>query len=339
MRTFVARAAACGLGALALGTLAPGAAAADPVEHTSLALPAITLGFLSRWVADDEGLWKKQGLDVTVQVIQGIGSTNAVIAGSIDFAYASGPTITRANARGQHLVALATQSSESGEYIVIRKSIAEAAHFDPNAPLAERGKILKGHSFAVGGAGAIPDVILKVVAKEAGVPRDDVVTAPQAPSSMIAAFDRGAVDGFVSGAPFAQIALVGGTGVAVSDPTKGEPKDYSPVSSGLVLTRADFCPTHRSICVKFMRGVVQALDFIREHRSETLAIMKKHFGNYSDQVLAASYEALRAIQPNPPITTAQELENGDRLDIAAGFMKESDLLPDYNAIIDNEFVK
>jgi ABC-type nitrate/sulfonate/bicarbonate transport system substrate-binding protein len=328
---------ALAIAALALSPALPAAAA--ELEHTSLALPTITLGFLSRWVADDEGLWTKEGLEVKVQVIQGIGSTNAVISGSIDFAYASGPTITRATARGQHLVALATQSHESGEYIILRKSIAEAAHFDPSAPLKERGKILKGHRFAVGGAGAIPDVVLRVVARDAGVPVNDVTISPLPPNEAIAAFKRGAVDGFVSGPPFAQIPLVDGTGVIVSDPTKGEPKEYSPVSSGLVLTRADFCPAHRSICEKFMRGVVAALAFMRDHRTETLAIMKKHFGNYSDAVLEASYESMRAIQPNPPITTAQELENGDRLDFAAGFLKESDLLKDYNAIIDNQYVK
>jgi ABC-type nitrate/sulfonate/bicarbonate transport system substrate-binding protein len=328
---------------LAVALLAPGigTARADEaaMEHASLALPAINLGFLSRWVADDEGFWKKRGLDVTVQKIQGVGSTNAVISGSIDFAYASGTTITRATARGQHLVALATQSRESGEDIVIRKSIATAAHFDPSAPLKVRGKILDGHSFAIGGAGAIPDVILKVVAQEAGVPLANVTTAPLPPDAGLAAFDRGAVDGFVSGPPFTQIALVDGTGVLVSDATKSEPKQYSPVSSGLVLTRADFCPAHRSICTKFIGGIVAALDFIRHHRTETLAIMKKQFSAFNDKVLDASYDALVAIQPVKPITTPQELENGDRLNVAAGFMKQSDMLPEYKSMIDNEFVK
>ncbi|HLI20968.1 MAG TPA: ABC transporter substrate-binding protein, partial [Stellaceae bacterium] len=207
-----------------------GIQAADAQERATLALPAINLGFLSRWIADDEGFWKKQGLGVSVQVIQGVGSTNAVIAGSMDFAFASATTITRATARGQKLLALSTQSEQSGEDILIRKSIAEAAHFDPNAPLNLRGKVLAGHSFAVGGVGSIPDVIIKVVAQESGVPLTNVVTSPMAPDAAVAAFDRGAIDGFVSGPPFAQIALLHGTAVLVSDATKGEPKQYSPVS-------------------------------------------------------------------------------------------------------------
>ncbi len=290
-------------------------------------------------MADDEGFWKSDGLDVSVLTIQGVGATNAVIAGSIDFAYASGPTITRATARGQHLTALATQSDQSAEYVLIRKSIAEAAHFDPTAPLAERGKILAGHSFAVGGTGAIPDVVLKAVARDAGAPAADVTTVPLTPDAGLAAFERNAIDGIVSGPPFSQILLVEGSGVAVSNPTKGEPKEFSPVSSGLVLARADFCPTHRSICTKFVHGIVRALAFMRTHRTETLAIMKKHFSAFDDKVLEASYDALMAMQPPMPITTPKELENGDRLDVAAGFLKESDLLPDYAAIIDNEYVK
>lgn len=329
MRTLIA--------ALAVSVFGISAASAD--EHASLALPAINLGFLSRWVADDEGFWKKQGLDVTVQVIQGVGSTNAVIAGSIDFGFASATTITRATARGQKLLALSTQSQQSGEDILIRKSIADAAHFDPNAPLDVRAKVLDGHSFAVGGVGSIPDVIIKVVAQQAGVPLANIVTSPMSPDAAVAAFDRGAIDGFVSGPPFAQIGLIEGNAVLVSDATKGEPKEYSPVSSGLVLARADYCPAHRSICTEFIHGIVEALDFIRGHRTETLAIMKKYFSSYNDKVLAASYDALVAIQPVNPITTPQELENGDRMNVAAGIMKQSDMLADYAGVIDNEFVK
>jgi NitT/TauT family transport system substrate-binding protein len=324
------------LGAVAIGALARPAMAAD--ESTTLAVPAINLGFITRYVAEDEGFWKKQGLDVKVQHIQGIGSMNAVISGSVDFSMSSGPSITRANARGQKLTALATSISESDEYIVIRKEIAEAAHFDPKASLAERGKILKGKTIATGGAAAIPDIVLKVVQSIAGVPRDDVTTTPMQPPEFMAAFSRKAIDGFVSGPPFSQQALIEGTGVLVSDSAKGEPKEYSPVSSALLLTRAAFCPEHRSICQKMVHGIVEAAQFIHAHKTETLAIIKKNF-QLDDKIVEASYEALRAMTPVPPVTTPKSLENADLMNIKAGFMTEKDKLPDYAAIIDNEFAK
>jgi len=324
---------------LALG--APPATAADPatMEQARLAIPAVNLAFIDTYIAEDEGIWKKEGLEVSVQTIQGIGATNAVISGSIDFAFASGPTVTRANARGQKLVALATTIDQSDESILVRKDLASAAHFDPAAPLATRGKVLKGLTIATGGAATIRDVVLKVVAQEAGIAAHDVTTAPMAPTEFLAAFQQKAIGGFVSGPPFAQIVALDGSGVVVSDTTKGEPVNYSPVASALLLTRASFCPEHRSICAKFVHGIAEASRFVHEHRDETLAVMKRHFGTYGDKVLEASYESLLPMMPVPPVTTPKELENADRLDIAAGFLKPEDKLADYAAVIDNEFTK
>ena len=56
-----------------------------------------------------------------------------VIAGSADFSMGSGPTITRATARGQKILALLTAISQSGQSIVLRKDVADAAHFDATA--------------------------------------------------------------------------------------------------------------------------------------------------------------------------------------------------------------
>lgn len=306
-------------------------------EQTTLTVPAENLGFILRYVAEDEGLWSKQGLDVSIRHIQGIGATNAVIAGSADFAFASGPTVTRANARGQRLIALATTINQSDEWVVVRKEIANSAGFDPKADLAIRAKILKGLTIATGGAGAIPDVVLKVVAKQAGLGPDDVRTAPMQPPEFMAAFARKSIDGFVSGPPFTQIALLEGTGVVVANPT--EPPEYTPVSSALLLTRASFCPDHHSICTKLVHGIVEASQFVHERRSQTLDVIKRHFGSYDDKVLEASYDALKSMVPLPPITTADELENADRLNIAAGFMAPADKLADYNGIVDNQFAQ
>jgi hypothetical protein len=43
--------------------------------------------------------------------------------------------------------------------------------------------------------------------------------------------------------------------------------------------------------------------------------------------------------PSPPLTTPQMLENGDLINIAAGFLKEADKLSDYAPLIDNQFTK
>jgi hypothetical protein len=88
-----------------------------------------------------------------------------------------------------------------------------------------------------------------------------------------------------------------------------------------------------------VHGLAEASRFVHDHPKETLAVMKRHFGAYDDKVLEASYQALLPMMPTPPITTPRELENADRLDIASGFLKPSDKLADYAALIDNDFAK
>lgn len=325
---------------IALGVLA--ALASMPVraqEHANLAIPGRNMLFLSQYIADDEHLWQKQGLDVKILYIVGIGSMNAVISGSADFSMSSGPSITRANARGQKLVALLTAINQSGQSIIVRKEIADQAHFDPKAPLSMRAKILKGHTFAVGGAGAIPDIVLKVVAKDAGFAPNDVVAAAMQPPEFMAAFAAKKIDGFSNSPPFVEQTLLDGTGVLVSDSRIGEPKEYSPVSAALLLARADYCPAHKDICTKMVHGLFEATQIIRNDPKTALKAMKAHFGTYSDKVLEAAYQTVKAMTDAKPITTIQDLANSDNMNEAAGFIKASEKLTDYKPLIDNEYVK
>jgi hypothetical protein len=66
--------------------------------------------------------------------------------------------------------------------------------------------------------------------------------------------------------------------------------------------------------------------------------MKARFVAYDDKVLLAAYEMVKAMTPDSPVTTAQELENGDLLNVAAGFMKPEEKLANYGDLTDNSFV-
>lgn len=264
---------------------------------------------------------------------------NAVISGSVDFSMSSAPSITRAYAHGRKLVALAATLNQSDIDIVIRKDVAEAANFDSSAPLSVRAKILKGRTIAAPGVAGIPGILLHVVAHEAGLSGNDFTLTPMAPAEFMAAFARKAIDGFVAGPPFPQEVVLAGTGVLVSNAIKGEPTRYSPVSPALLVTRANFCPAHHSICAKMVHGLVEAARFIHAHPKQSLAVMKAHFGRYSDKVLEATYQLLRATTPVPPVTSVKDLEDGNLMDIAAGFLKPSGKLSSYAMLIDNQFVK
>jgi ABC-type nitrate/sulfonate/bicarbonate transport system substrate-binding protein len=295
--------------------------------------------FLAEYVAEDQHLWEQQDLDVKVQFIAGVGAVNAVIAGSTDFSMSSGGSLTRAAAHGQNLLAIANMGNQNGQYIVLRKDVADAAHFDPNASLAERAKVLKGRTIGIDAVSSVVDAIVKVVAKDGGVDPESVTVAPMQPADTLSAFARHAIDGFAAGPPWPQQVVNDGTGVILADGGKGEPMEFSPIGSVMVVTRPQFCTDHRSICVKMGHAMKLAADFIHDHPQESLAILKKRYDKVDDAVLKASYEAVREMTPILPAPEAAQLANAESMNIAAGFMKPGDRLKSYDALFTADFAR
>jgi len=55
--------------------------------------------------------------------------------------------------------------------------------------------------------------------------------------------------------------------------------------------------------------------------------------------LQASFDVLEIVSANPPLTSVEELQNGDLMSIAAGFLKPDEKLSDYQILIDNSLIK
>jgi NitT/TauT family transport system substrate-binding protein len=319
-----------------LGTASPGRA---EDEHALIALPADVMQFLGIYAAQDLGFWKSQGLEVKTQLITGIGSFNAVVAGSADFSVSSAASLTRAAAKGQRMLAIANMIDKPVWVIVISKELAEAAHFDPKTPLAQRAKILVGKKMSVDGINSVIHGYLKVIARAGGVDPESMTIAPLAPSETLAAFSRHAIDGFINGPPWPQTVLQQGAAVAVASPLTGDPDWIAPNGSGVVVTRPQFCAEHRSVCAKMGKGLADGARFIHEKPAEALALLKKHFDKIDPAVVERAFQGVVAGTPVPPRMTEAVLRNSERLNIEAGLMAVSDQLGSYDGLSTDEFVK
>jgi len=313
------------------------------MEKTSLALPAVAFIFSTAYIAEDAGIFKAEGLEVTQQVITGIGSANAVIAGSIDFSFSSGVTLTRAAARNQPVIGIATTYDRTGFWIVISKKIAEERHFDPKAPLAERAKLMKGLRFGVGAIQAIPHAYLKLIAREGGLdPEQDIVVAGIAPPDQVGSLARSAVDGLSAGPPVIEQALHDGIAVILANGTTGkevDPPFLSHVAANVLMTRKQLCVEKRSLCIKMGNAMVKANAFMHEHQKEAMEMLGKRLNVKDPTVLAEAYKNTVGSTPLHPVTDAKALATADDLNVAAGFMKAEEKLPSYDAIFTNEYVK
>jgi len=328
--------AALGLGAALILSASPARA---EEEHALLALPADVMQFLGIYAAEDLGFWKKEGLEVKTVFIAGVGSFNAVVSGSADFSVSSGVALTRAAAHGQRMLAIANMIDKPVWSIVVSKEIADAAHFDPNAPLAVRARLMAGKKMGIDAVNSVVHAYLRAIAKAGGLDPESITVAPLQPADTLAAFSRHALDGFVAGTPWPQQVLEQGTGVVIASPTQGDPDWIAPNGSGVIVTRPQFCVDHRSICVKMGKGLVAGARFIHEKPDEALALMKRHFDKVSAGVVERSFKVVQIGTPVPPIMVEAGLANSERLNVEAGLMKPEERLQSYEGLYTGEFVR
>ena len=329
----------CGFSAAAVLLALVSTAQAQTLEKTSVAIPAVSFAFTADYVAEDAGLYKESGLDVEIKFLAGNSGFNAMVSGAMDFAFSSGTNLDRAAARGQRMLAIANMNNLPPWDVVIRKSIADAAHFDPKAPLAERVKVLKGRTLVVDGIGSAAHSFLRVLAIAGGVDPDSITVSALQPQEMLAAYQRGQIDGISLGPPWPQTLEQDGGVLVVASGINGDPAWLTPIGSSTVITRPQFCAEHRSVCEKMGHALSAASRFVHERPNDALAILQKRFPKTAPPVVAASFAVMRKAMPQPPALEAKALSNADRINIEAGFIKPDDQLKTYDDLFTNEYVK
>jgi ABC-type nitrate/sulfonate/bicarbonate transport system substrate-binding protein len=308
-------------------------------EKTVLALPVDGIQFMTLYVAQDVGFFADQNLDVKVVNIPGVGSFNAVISGSVDFSMSSATSLVRAAAKGQRMLAIANMNNRPSWSITLRRDVTDAVHFDSKASLAERAKILKGKTVAVQSMNSVEHAYLRIIANEAGLDPESITVTPMQLGDTLGAFSRKAIDGFTSAPPWPQQVVEDGSGVVVASDIDGDPAWMNPMGNSIVITRPQFCVEHRSVCEKMGHAMVLSSKMIHEQPEKVIGFLKKRFDKMSGPVIELSFAALREATPLSPVVSREGLENGDRINVAAGFMKKEDMLSSYDGLSTNEFLK
>ena len=314
------------------------AKAAEP-EPVNLAIPALSLSFTMEYIAMDQGLFAKQGLAVKELNIAGLGSINALIAGSVDFALASGASLTRAAARGQRLLDIAALSNRPFVQIVLRKEVAQKAGFDPKAPLAKRAAILKGHTMGIDSINSVNHAYLRLIARIGGLDPESIPIAVVAAPSLTAAFAAKQIDGFAMTPPWPEKLLVDGSAVLITSGPDGDPANLSPMINSVLLTRNEVCAQRKPVCEKIGQAYAQAAVVIQDHPDQAVAVLKKRFPALDQKTIEASFAVLRKITPVPPAPTLDGIRNNETFNVMAGLLKPDEALKSFDGLFTDQYVR
>jgi len=323
--------------AIAALSLSPAPGLAD--DEVSIALPVVSLTVSPTYIADEMGFWKSAGLDMKFPYIAGVGSNNALAAGSVDFAYTSGPTMIRGNARDQKTVAIATTLDRVQLEIVMSKAAASAAGITEKSPIEKKAQALRGKKIAVDSFNSVVHAFLRYVARKGGVdPEKEItVTSAQGPV-MLASLKSGAIDGFTLSLPFPLIPVHEGTAIRLASGPRGDFPDLQPFAYIVIVTRPDYCDKNASICTRVVAGFSKALAYIHDHPKESMEILKKRIpSNMAPEVFAEAFDLVRASTPKSPRVEDAAMAKAQDFMLSSGMMKPEERLPSLASVYTNKF--
>jgi ABC-type nitrate/sulfonate/bicarbonate transport system substrate-binding protein len=314
-------------------------ALAQQKEEVTFAMPAITFAFVPAYIAQDMGFWSKRGLEVKLPVITGIGAMNALLSRSAEFSISSIPTIIRARARGQNVVAIAGAFEGTAVELVIRKDLAEAGGITHSAPLGQRAAALKGRTVAILAPNTIVHAYLRYFARRGGIdPERDFKLAIMSQEASIAALKTRDVDAMAQVLPYSTIAIHNGSAVILSSGPRGDLPELLPFQLNSVMARPDYCEAQPRVCTAMVGGYGDGMRFLHENPAEAKAILRKRIPNMEQGPFDEAFDLTRRWTPPEVRFSEKGIANAQELMLVGGMLKPEEKRSSLGDIYTNKYI-
>jgi ABC-type nitrate/sulfonate/bicarbonate transport system substrate-binding protein len=281
--------------------------------------PAYMYPFLAK--AGTDSIFKKNGLDVDIQIIPGPQALAALISGNIQIASAGAGETIGAAVGGAQVAITASPNPVFGGYIYGRPEIKTPAD-------------LKGKKAAVTSAGGTYDTLLRASLPKMGLQPDKDVTLISTGSidNALAALLSGAVQASPSAIGPNSIKLEQNGCHPLFDPSS------VPFAAASTVMQKSWINANRSVAQRYVDSIVQAVTRMKHDKPFTIEVLRSYLGNPPDEVLNITYDyyVQDKIVPALPFPKAEyysiQLEQISKTnDAAKGF--------DLTKIVDPSFVE
>jgi NitT/TauT family transport system substrate-binding protein len=280
------------------------------LTHVDIAEAPSALQTLPIGVAESQGFFKKNGLEVSIKTVNGGAAIIAALqSGSVQFASATASPIVAADDQGAGLQMLSSLSTYP-EQIVMSTKKAEEVGITESTPVAKKLEALKGMSVAVTELGGGLQYTLNYALSSVGMTGDEVNAVSVTPySSQINALRANRVDAIAPSSPYGSLAVSEGIGVMVANIWQGEVESLPTTDPFQVL------------------GVQQSY---AESNPETMEEMRAALGE--------AFEWIRA-NPKPASEEALTLVEGFTLPLMEEVIGKGESFPNGTSISEEQFEK
>lgn len=247
--------------ATAIGLVAPRAAHA---ATTVQSLRSTAKSWL--WAAEDYGIgggfFGQAGLEVNVTATRRGVNTAALIGGNADILLGAPGQTMRAQVQNQPLKLIGGLVNKYASNVVVKQDILDKAGVTEASSVEDKARVLKGLKMGTTGPGAGPDNLLRYLMAKVDINPDreaELTPVQGGGSGLLAAMERGVIDGFCLSSPTADIAIKKfGAAYLFNMATNPPPElnDYLYISVAVAQSAID---ERRDMLVDYMRGLALGL--------------------------------------------------------------------------------
>ena len=309
-------AAACG----GSGTAQPAPGSPPPIVQLKVSIPVAKTAFAQAdlAVADAEGFFKAQGLEVSFQnLASGVKSVDSVVAGDSDIGGSSIEPVLAAAAKGGVTII----GSYSDRLTVVMETASGIS-----AP-----SDLKGKKLGIQDVGAFREVMTRAVYESAGLKQTDVQYVPVADTAYVSALLANKIDSAILQQEQSVDAEAKAPNMHVlADLYKTWPDYYY----GTYFVKTDWLNSNRDVAKRFLVALTKAHRFMYSNRARTVADVAAVSG-FSSDIIDKAYDRLIVKDGVFPVNAGLE---SARLTFTVNKMKEIGLLgsgaPDMSKAVD-----
>jgi NitT/TauT family transport system substrate-binding protein len=259
-----------------LGVLFSSSSTLWSAETFRVGFPSLATGFAPSWVAADKGIWKKHGLDVELIFLRGGSRTvSALIGGSVDFIIGSDLGVTTAILQGAALTRVGVTTNTLGYSMVTQPGIKTVRDL--------RGKIVG----ITPGRDAAYARVVKLL-RDNGMDASRDVTflsvGDGGPAARVAALSSGVIHATMFTPPSDRISEKAGMRILAKI-------DVANVGGGLNTSSA-VLQKSRPQLLRFLRGYMEAIQYLQNNKDESLKIFSKYVRNPDLGIMAYLYDEI-----------------------------------------------
>ncbi len=271
--------------ALALGFLLADTVLIFAQDRARIGWAALSATHVPLWVAEDEGLLRKNGLlPEVIFFSNGPTALQALVAGELDIVVTSAPNVVNPRLAGVDTVMILSLIPTFTDHIVSAATI----------PTTEQ---LKGKTGGVNRQGSVSEMGLRLVLRRLGIDPEKetkIVSAGGNPDRL-AALSRGIIDYTTLSEPFVREAEKLGFRNLFDMATLKIPLHWNGV-----VTRESTIKSRRPMLSRFARALTEAIHVVKTEKERTKAVIVRKVKISDPEGLERTYKTYAAIVPETP---------------------------------------